>query len=168
MLSKFTMKEIPMTKLTLVDQCCMFCTNISHTWGWPRTIHSSRVISIYQVIAVATVVDSSAVTAFKLILLTSFSISIIILVNCSLKLINHTDMSTLSGYFSTQCWVGIDIQWNLRERDALGKWPMSLIERSSLSRRFVFFHLIIHVCFQYIMNYLQLGLVMITVSSDSI
>ena len=32
------------------------------------------------------------------------------------------------------------IQWNLRERDALGKWPMSLVERSSLSRRFVFFH----------------------------
>ena len=33
------------------------------------------------------------------------------------------------------------IQWNLRERDALGKRPMSLVERSSLSRRFVFFSL---------------------------
>ena len=34
----------------------------------------------------------------------------------------------------------------------------------------LFFHCItlIHVCFQYIMNYLQTGLVMITVSSDSI
>ena len=32
------------------------------------------------------------------------------------------------------------VQWNLRERDALGKWPMSLVERSSLSRRFGFFH----------------------------
>ena len=33
----------------------------------------------------------------------------------------------------------------------------------------LFFHCItqIHVCFQYIMNYLQSGLVMITVSSDS-
>ena len=47
---------------------------------------------------------------------------------------------------------------------------MSLVERSSLYRRFVFFHCItlIHVCFQYIMNYLQTGLVMTTVSSDSI
>ena len=33
------------------------------------------------------------------------------------------------------------IQWNLQERDTLGKWPMSLVERSSLSRRFVFFSL---------------------------
>ena len=32
------------------------------------------------------------------------------------------------------------LQWNLRERDALGKWPMSLVERSSLSWRFVSFH----------------------------
>ena len=40
------------------------------------------------------------------------------------------------------------IQWNLREEDALGNWPLSLVERSSLSRRFVsFFHYItlIHV-----------------------
>ena len=35
----------------------------------------------------------------------------------------------------------VKLQWtDLRERDALGKWPMSLVERSSLSRRFVFFH----------------------------
>ena len=35
------------------------------------------------------------------------------------------------------------IQWNLRERDTLGKWPMSLVERSFLSRRFVFFFFIV-------------------------
>ena len=43
--------------------------------------------------------------------------------------------------FGARCIVfRLGIQWNLRERDALGKWPMSLVERSSLSRRFVFFH----------------------------
>ena len=65
----------------------------------------------------------------------------------------------------------IYIHWNLRERDTLGKWAMSLVERSSLSWRFVFFFYcitLIQVCFQYIMNYLQSGLVMITVSPDSI
>ena len=55
-----------------------------------------------------------------------------------------------------------NVRWNLRERDALGKWPMSLVERSSLSRRFVFFFI---VSSQYMfvsnieMNYLQSGLV---------
>ena len=34
------------------------------------------------------------------------------------------------------------LQWNLRERDTLGKWPMSLVERSSLSWRFVFFFIV--------------------------
>ena len=64
------------------------------------------------------------------------------------------------------------IQWNLRERDTLGKWPMSLAckEVVPISEVCLFFHCItlIQVCFQYIMNYLQSGLVMITVSSDSI
>ena len=36
----------------------------------------------------------------------------------------------------------VTLQWNLRERDTLGKWPMSLVERLSLSRRFVFFFIV--------------------------
>ena len=50
--------------------------------------------------------------------------------------------TTYSGH-SGDCVIHVfALQWNLRTRDTLGAMLMSLVERSSLSRRFIFFPLL--------------------------